>query len=63
MAKRPPNRMRDDDIVDMGLVLRRCREFISERLSTTSLTEEEVKRASFLPCLRARIGQPGLEAK
>jgi len=44
----PSERLRDDDIVDMGLVLGRCRKFINERLSTQGFTEEEEKRANTL---------------
>jgi len=44
----PSERLRDDDIVDMGLVLGRCRKVINERLSTQSLTEEEERCANTL---------------
>jgi len=41
-------KIRDDDLVDMGLVLGRCRRFLDELLSVGSLPQEEQRRADII---------------
>jgi len=48
MVKIPSERIRENDLIDMGLVLGRCENFIKERLSRASLTDEKEKCANTL---------------